>query len=144
MKNNNKTFIPTSESIERKWYLIDCSHIPLGRIVPFVYQLLIGKNKPYYYPGRDLGDSVILINTNQMTIAGSLRQMMYVYKPGRPGSSLKVKLDFRPEVLIRRCIHKMMPKKLYSSKRLKIYLGTDHPHIAQQPIQLHDLDKYRL
>ena len=140
----NKTFLPTVESIRRKWYVIDCKDKQLGRLASVLTKILSGKGKSYYYPGFDLGDCIILINADLMIIDRYIKQL-YVFKPGRPGSSLKTIVKCLPQQIIRRCIYRMMPNgigKKCLSKRLKIYQGSDHPHLAQKPIYLKDINNF--
>ena len=140
----NKTFIPSFKSIKRKWYIIDCKDKQLGRLASLITKILSGKSKSYYYPGFDLGDYIILINADLLVIDNSIKQM-YVFKPGRPGSSLKTIVNALPQTIIRRCIYRMMPNGIAKntlSKRLKIYQGSEHPHIAQHPIYISDINTF--
>ena len=140
----NKTFIPAFQSIKRKWYIIDCKDKQLGRLASLITKILSGKSKSYYYPGFDLGDYIILINADLIVVNNSINQM-YVFKPGRPGSSLKKIINILPQTIIRRCIYRMMPNgtaKKCLSKRLKIYSGSNHPHVAQHPIYINDINNF--
>ena len=140
----NKTFRPAFKSIKRKWYIIDCKDKQLGRLASLITKILSGKSKSYYYPGFDLGDHIILINADLIVVNNSINRL-YVFKPGRPGSSLKKIVNILPQTLIRRCIYRMMPPGIAKhrlSKRLKIYPDSNHPHVAQHPIYINDINNF--
>jgi large subunit ribosomal protein L13 len=141
----NETFIPDSNSTKRKWYVIDCQNQKLGRLLSTIVPLLTGKVKPYYHPALDIGDCIILINAEALTLGGTSDfRKFHVYCPGRPGSSLKQVLNNLPQQIIERSIRCMMPNGYAEKnlvKRLKIYEGPNHPHIAQNPIEL-NLDQF--
>ena len=136
----NETFIPDSNSNNRKWYLIDCTNQNLGRLVSTIIPILTGKTKPYFHPSFDVGDYVILINAESLILDGNSDfRKFHVYSPGRPGSSLKQIINNLPYQIIERTTRCMLPKgyvKKNLYKRLKIYEGANHPHQAQNPIEL--------
>merc|ERR1711933_503178 len=80
--------IPTANYNRRKWYIIDCKDKQLGRLASTIVPLLTGKSKPVYHPSVDMGDYVILINSEKLKIDFEVERF-HVYRPGRPGSSLK-------------------------------------------------------
>jgi large subunit ribosomal protein L13 len=138
----NETFIPTSDYNKKKWYIIDCKDKKLGRISSTIVGLLSGKIKSYYHPAFDTGDYVILINAELLILDRNLQQIR-VFRPGRPGSSLKRIINALPEPIIERCIFGMMPNGFIKKnlvKRLKIYQGSYHPHGAQNPIYINDIN----
>ena len=140
----NETFIPGSDYTKKKWYVIDCKGQQLGRISSSIVGLLSGKIKSYYHPAFDTGDYVILINAEAMTVDRHIERV-HVFCPGRPGSSLKRIVNGLPQQIIEKCIYRMMPNgraKKGLSKRLKIYTGSEHPHLAQNPIQIHDIENF--
>lgn len=142
----NETFIPSSNYKKKKWYIIDCKEKQLGRLASSVVSLLSGKSKSYYHPSLDLGDFVILINSEYIILNNTIARF-HVFKPGRPGRSLKNLINSSPQQILERCIFGMMPNgipKRNLSKRLKIYQGNNHPHLAQNPIQINDLNKLQL
>ena len=137
----NETFIPTLNSKKKKWYIIDCKEKQLGRLSSAVVCLLSGKLKSYYHPSIDFGDYVILINAQDINLNRNFEKF-HVFKPGRPGKSLKRLINSSPHQILRRCIFGMMPNgipKRHLARRLKIYQTTIHPHSAQNPIQITDL-----
>lgn len=138
----NETFIPASDYNRKKWYVIDCKDKQLGRISSIIVGLLSGKIKSYYHPAFDTGDYVILINAEALTVDRNLERIR-VFQPGRPGSSLKRITNGLPQQIIERCIFGMMPNgvaKKSLAKRLKVYQGSQHPHGAQNPIYIDDID----
>lgn len=138
----NETFIPASDYIRKKWYVIDCKNKQLGRISSSIVGLLSGKIKAYYHPGIDMGDYIILINADSLTLDREIERK-YVFRPGRPGSSLKTIVNGLPKQIIEKSIYGMMPNGLAKkqlSKRLKIYQGSEHPHRAQNPIKIESLE----
>jgi len=88
----NDTFIPSSDYATKKWYIIDASQKPLGRISTVVASVLQGKHKVDYHPSIDMGDYVIVINAETMHLdSWTVGHPKYrAYSPGRPGSSLKI------------------------------------------------------
>jgi large subunit ribosomal protein L13 len=140
----NETFIPASDYTKKKWYVIDCKDQQLGRISSSIVGLLSGKIKSYYHPSFDTGDYVILINAEALTVDRHIERIR-VFRPGRPGSSLKRIVNGLPQQIIERCIYGMMPNgiaKKQLSKRLKIYQGSEHPHAAQNPVQIVDIENF--
>jgi len=140
----NETFIPASDYTKKKWYVIDCKDKQLGRISSSIVGLLSGKIKSYYHPSFDTGDYVILINAEALTVDRHIERIR-VFSPGRPGSSLKRIVNGLPQQIIERCIYGMMPNgiaKKQLSKRLKVYQGSEHPHAAQNPVQIVDIENF--
>jgi len=139
MNSLNKTFLPSEKYENRNWFLIDCKGQKLGRLATLIAALLKGKIKPHYYPSIDVGDYVILINADSIIINEDSKQYL-VYNPGRPGSSLKIKnvSDSLSTLTIERAVKGMLSetetKRLM--RRLKIYRDQNHPHEAQDPINL--------
>jgi len=143
-KNLNKSSLPRVETIERQWYLIDASEHRLGRLASQVAMILRGKNKPIFTPHLDTGDFVIIINAEKVVVTGKKKsQKIYHRNSGRPGGmktetfeKLQVRL---PERIIEQAVKGMLPKNSLGRTlftKLKVYAGTNHPHAAQQPIEL--------
>ena len=139
--NINKTFTPIFDYDRKKWFLIDCKNQKLGRLSTIVCLILCGKMKSSYYPSIDMGDYVILINAESLTLDREIGKF-HIFCPGRPGHSLKRSRCFSPETIVEKCIGGMLPNGPVSKRlleRVKIYEGPNHPHEAQNPIKL-DLD----
>ena len=139
MNSLNKTFLPTQNYKNRNWYIIDCKGQTLGRLATIITSLLKGKVKPQYHPSIDTGDYVILINADSI-IVNETSKHYFVYNPGRPGHSLKIKnvSDCLSKLTIERAVKRMLSrteaKRLM--RRLKIYNDQDHLHQAQNPIEI--------
>jgi large subunit ribosomal protein L13 len=137
----NKTYLPSQETMERNWYVIDASQQRLGRLASEVAIILRGKNKPTYTPHLDTGDFVIVINAEQIQVTGrKSTQKLYRRHSGRPGgmkTETFEKLQARiPERIIEQAVKGMLPKNTLGRQlftKLKVYAGADHPHAAQKP-----------
>lgn len=136
-----KTYVPTQNSIEHQWYVVDAKDQRLGRLASEIAKVLRGKNKPTYTPNADTGDFVVVINAEQVVVTGRKRsQKLYRRHSGRPGG-MKVEtfdqLQSRlPERILEQAIRGMLPKNALGRKlftKLKVYAGAEHPHQAQQP-----------
>lgn len=138
---SQKTFSPKPADIDRSWWVVDATQVPLGRLASEVAQVLRGKHKPTYAPHMDLGDHVIVINADLVAVTSEkARQKIYYRHSGFPGGikaetfeALRLR---RPEAIIERAVRGMLPKnKLgrHMARKLKVYAGADHPHEAQQP-----------
>ncbi|MCK4817223.1 50S ribosomal protein L13 [bacterium] len=128
------------ETIERKWYLIDGQDQILGRMASQVAYLLRGKHKPEFTPHLDVGDHIIVINADKVTVTGrKFDQKQYTRYTGYPGG-LRTKtlgkfMQNRPELVIKIAVKGMLPKNRLGRKmirKLRVYAGPDHPHTAQQ------------
>ena len=138
------TVMAKSETVDRKWYIVDATNIPLGRVASQVAAVLRGKNKTIYTPHVDTGDYVIVINTDKMVLTGNkLSQKKYFHHTGYPGGikevSYKDLMEKRSDFALERAIKGMLPKNSLGKKmfnKLKVYKGSEHPHQAQQPVEL--------
>ena len=137
----NKTSVPSSDSIDRQWFLVDAENQTLGRLATVVASILRGKTKPNFTPHLDTGDFVIVVNAEKIKVTGKKAdQKLYRRHSGRPGG-MKVEnfnsLQSRiPERIVEKAIKGMLPhtrlgRQLFS--KLKVYKGSDHPHAAQEP-----------
>ncbi len=140
----NKTYLPTLDSLEREWYVVDASEQRLGRLASEIAMLLRGKNKPEFTPHMDTGAFVIVVNADKVRVTGKKRtQKLYRRHSGRPGgmktetfAQLQVRL---PERIVEQAVKGMLPKNSLGRQlftKLKVYAGSDHPHQAQQPKEL--------
>lgn len=136
-----KTPFVKKEKIERKWYLIDATGQILGRLASKIAKILMGKHKPTYTPNMDTGDYVIVINAEKIRVTGKkLQEKIYYKHSGYLGNLKEEKLisllNRRPETVIRIAVEGMLPKNRLGKKmikKLKIYKGSEHPHVAQKP-----------
>ena len=139
MNSLNKTFLPTKNYKSRNWFLIDCKGQRLGRLATVITTLLKGKIKPNYHPSVDLGDYIILINADSIILNETSKHYL-VSNPGRPGHSLRIKnvADCLPKLTIERAVKGMLSpnEKKRLMRRLTIYTDHNHPHQAQNPIEI--------
>ena len=144
MNSLNKTFLPNKNYKNQNWYIIDCKEQKLGRLATVIASLLKGKVKPNYHPSVDIGDYIVLVNANSILINEKSKHYI-VSNPGRPGHSLRIKNvgDCLPKFTIERAVKGMLSntEKKRLMRRLKIYNDQNHPHQAQNPIQI-DLSNF--
>lgn len=140
----NKTYSPRKEDITRKWFVVDATGIPVGRIAAKVAQILRGKHKPTFSYNMDHGDFVIIKNAEKAVLTGNnKRDEVKYWHTGWPGglrSVTKGKLmDETPEKYIYKTVWGMIPKTKLGKQiitKLKVYQGEEHPHAAQNPEEL--------
>lgn len=135
-----KTFQARPSDVIRKWYVIDASEAPLGRVATAAAKLLIGKDKPQFTKHIDCGDYVIIINSDTLVLTGNKTDKQYyrhsMYPGGLKSRSLKEQMEVKSEEVVRHAIRGMLPvNKLRDDRlaRLKIYTGSEHGHSAQKP-----------
>lgn len=137
----NKTYTPKTSDVEREWFVVDATDLPLGRLASEVAQILRGKHKPAYAPHIDVGDHVIVVNAERVAVTSGKSQSKIYYKhSGFPGGinaeSFEELLKRRPEAIMERAVRGMLPKTKLGRqmlRKLKVYVGEDHPHEAQKP-----------
>ncbi|GFI24603.1 50S ribosomal protein L13 [Lachnospiraceae bacterium] len=136
-----KTFMASPATIDRKWYVVDATGMTLGRLATEVASVLRGKKKPIFTPHMDTGDYVIVINAEKVAVTGKkLDQKLYYrhsdYVGGMKSTTLREKLNKKPEEVIEHAVKGMLPKgplgrQMY--KKLFVYAGPGHKHAAQKP-----------
>jgi large subunit ribosomal protein L13 len=136
-----KTFVATPANRERNWLVVDASGQTLGRLATQIADTLRGKRKPEYTPHCDVGDFVIVVNAEKVSVTGNKRQEKRYYRhSGFPGGlrsrSFEEMIARRPEEVLRLAVKGMLPRSRLGRqqlRKLKIYAGPEHPHQAQQP-----------
>src|SRR5436309_4660369 len=136
-----KTYVATPATRERNWFVVDASGRTLGRLATQIADTLRGKRKPEFTPHCDVGDFVIVVNAEKITVTGDKRRQKRYYRhSGYPGGlrsrTLNDMLERRPEEVIRLAVKGMLPRSRLGRaqlRKLKIYAGPEHPHQAQQP-----------
>lgn len=136
-----KTYLPTHDSLEQNWYVIDAEGQRLGRLATGIAMILRGKNKPTYSPHMDTGDFVIVVNAEKVVVTGKKSsQKLYRRHSGRPGGMKTETFEHLqariPERIIEKAVKGMLPKNSLGRKlftKLKVYAGETHPHDAQKP-----------
>jgi large subunit ribosomal protein L13 len=121
--------------------VVDAQGQNLGRLATLIARTLLGKGKPQFTPGVDVGDHVIVINAEKIAVTGKkLDEKIYYRHSGYPGGlkeiTLREQLKRHPDRVIRAAVKGMLPKNRYGRKllkKLKIYAGPKHGHAAQKP-----------
>lgn len=136
-----KTYMANSESVKKRWYLVDAANQPLGRLASELARRLRGKHKPEFTPHADVGDFMVVVNAEQVKVSGAkAADKIYHRHTGFPGgikSQTFTQLLTRfPDRVIRKAVAGMLPKGPLGRQmlaKLKIYAGGEHPHEAQKP-----------
>ena len=135
-----KTFV-IKGTPESDWILVNADDQGLGRLATQITRFLLGKHKPTYTPGVDMGDFVVVINATKLRLTNKRETTkLYHHHTGFPGGlktvSLRDQMLVHPDRVIRAAVWGMLPHNKYGRKiikKLKIYAGNEHPHAAQQP-----------
>lgn len=136
-----KTYVPKSGDLSQDWLLVDANDQNLGRLATRIASLLLGKHKPNFTPGVEVGDFVVVVNAERVRVTGNkLDEKIYYRHSNYPGGlkeiSLRQQLAKHPDRVLRSAVWGMLPHNKLGRKlikNLKIYAGPDHPHAAQQP-----------
>ncbi|NPA34000.1 MAG: 50S ribosomal protein L13 [Chlorobi bacterium] len=142
-----KTYLAKPGEVQRKWYIVDATNKPLGRLATQIAKVLQGKHKPTYTPHIDVGDGVIIINAEKVYLSGKKReQKTYVFYSGYPSGNkdvpFKVLIEKNPEKVFQLAVKRMLPRNKLRDKRLKrlkVYAGPNHPHENLKPEPLDKL-----
>ncbi len=135
------TYMPKAGTVERKWYIIDASQKPLGRVAVQAANLLRGKHKPLFAPHVDCGDHVIIINCDKIVLTGKKLTQKYYYKhTGYVGNLKSTRYDAlmktKPDMVMHKAVKGMLQKNSLGRKqivRLRTVVGAEHKHAAQKP-----------
>ena len=139
-----KTFSAKAEDVSRDWFVVDASDKTLGRLASEIAHRLRGKHKPEYTPHVDTGDYIVVINAEKVRVSGAkTTDKMYHHHTGYPGGlksmSFEKLIDKAPERVIQGAVKGMLPRNPLGRamfRKLKVYAGNEHPHVAQQPQEL--------
>lgn len=139
-----KTFMAKNGQIERKWYVVDATGMPLGRLASQVASVLRGKNKPTFTPNVDCGDHVIIINTDKVVLTGKkLEKKFYTYHTGYIGGLKQIPysrmMAEKSDLAVYEAVKGMLPKNSLGRKmltKLRVYKGAEHNQQAQMPVEL--------
>lgn len=136
----NRTYSAKPSEIERKWFVVDATGVPVGRLAGQVAKILRGKHKPTFTYNQDCGDFVIVINADRVVLTGRKENELIHWHTGWPGGLRNVSrgkmLEDDPVKLVEKVIWGMTPKTKLGKQifsKLKVYAGDAHPHAAQQP-----------
>ena len=136
------SFMEKPGKAEVKWYVVDATGVALGRLASQVASVIRGKHKPTFTPNVDMGDYVIVINTDKVVLTGNkLEDKMYTYHTGYVGglkqTPYKTMMANKSDVVVYEAVKGMLPKNKLgdaSFARLRVYKGAEHEQQAQQPI----------
>lgn len=132
------------EDVNPEWWIVDASGQTVGRVATKIASLIRGKHKPSFTPHIDDGDFVVVINAEKVVFTGKREAKKTYFKhTGYHGSetftTVKEVREKHPERIVERAVKGMLPKTKLGrkmSKKLKVYVGGDHPHQAQMPKNL--------
>ncbi len=135
------TKMAKKETVEKKWHLVDANGKTLGRLATRIAILLRGKHKAIFTPHVDAGDFVVVVNADRVSLTGKKwKEKLYIHHSGYPGGLKSMNAEQlkgkNPTRLITIAVQGMLPKNKLGRKlikKLKVYVGNQHPHQAQQP-----------
>ena len=136
-----KTFSAKKNDINRNWYLVDAQNKTLGRLSTEIAIRLRGKHKPIYTPHVDTGDYIVVVNASKIRVTGKkMTDKVYYKHTGYIGNlkseNLETMLEKSPERVLMKSVRGMLPKTKLGSvmiKKLRVFAGPEHTHVAQQP-----------
>ena len=139
-----KTYSQKSSEINREWWIVDASTMPLGKLAVVIADKLLGKSKVTFTPHTDNGDYVVVINAKNLKVTGDKMTDKHYYRhSGFPGGltdlTLAEVIEKEPRLAIEQAVKGMMPKnKLAADRlaRLRVFDGAEHAHTAQQPKEI--------
>jgi large subunit ribosomal protein L13 len=140
-----RTFSAKPTDIHHHWFVVDADGLVLGRLASEVARVIRGKHKPSFTPHMDTGDNVIVINAAKVRVTGrKVEQKQYFRHTGYMGherfTPLETVLAKHPERVIEHAVYGMLPKTALGRqvlrRKLRVFAGSAHPHVAQQPTPL--------
>lgn len=145
-----KTYQAKPGQVEQKWWLVDGEDQIVGRLASDIAVRLMGKHRPTYTPHVDTGDFVIVVNAEKVKFTGSKweqkRYTWYTGYTGQRSESAEERLEAHPDQILREAVRRMLPKNKLATKmleKLKIFVGPEHNHQAQNPEKLEGLGQVR-
>ena len=139
-----KSYMQKKETVERKWYVIDAEGKPLGRVASKAAHILRGKHKATFTPHIDCGDYVIIVNASKVLLTGNKLEDKKYYNHSQYPGGLRVRtakemVERYPEEMVEKAVKGMLPKNRLGRamyKKLFVYAGSDHKHMAQKPSEM--------
>jgi len=136
-----------ASTLDPKWWLVDATNEILGRLASRIAMILMGKHKPTYTPHCDAGDAVVVIHAENVKATGGKNlKKEYTYSTGYPGGFTVKKLgrlmDLNPVTVVKLAVRRMLPKTKLGRdmlRKLWVYEGAEHPHMAQTPVSWDNL-----
>ncbi len=136
-----KTYMAKPGELQAKWWLVDATDKVVGRVASDIAMVLMGKHRATYTPHVDTGDFVIVTNVEKIifTDPDKWEEKEYSWYTGYPGQhreTAAARRNRRPDKILSEAVRRMLPKNKLAFKvlkKLKIYVGSEHPHQSQQP-----------
>ncbi len=135
-----KTYMARPDEIQRQWWLVDAADKVVGRLASDIAVILMGKHHPIYTPHVDTGDYVVVVNVDKIVFTGNKwdrkQYTWYTGYPGQKSESAAERKAKKPELILSEAVRRMLPKNKLATQmlsKLKIYVGPEHPHQAQNP-----------
>ena len=136
-----RTYSAKPGEVAREWWVVDLEGKVLGRAASQIAQIIRGKHKPEFTPHVDVGDFVVCVNADKVVMTGNKwSEKLYRRYSGYPGGLSEVPAErlraTKPEEIVRQAVRGMLPKTRLGrslNRKLKVYVGPEHPHEAQQP-----------
>ena len=136
-----KTHVVKAGDIRRDWFVLDAQDLVLGRVASQVAHILKGKHKPTYSPHLDTGDHVVVINAEKIRLTGKKTEKKQyfthsMYPGGMAWTSYRTMSESKPDRVLYLAVKGMLPRNRLGRAmmtKLKIYAGSEHPHVAQSP-----------
>ncbi|OAQ21737.1 50S ribosomal protein L13 [Thermosulfurimonas dismutans] len=136
-----QTPMPRKEEVKREWYVVDAEGKVLGRLASEIAKRLRGKHRPDFAPHVDVGDFIVVVNAEKIRLTGKKWDQKIYWRHSGYMGGLKLRtarqmLEQKPEEILRLAVKRMLPKNRLGHKllkKLKIYVGPEHPHQAQNP-----------
>ncbi len=135
-----KTFMAKPAEVDPQWWLVDAKDKVVGRLASDIAVILMGKHRPTYTPHVDTGDYIVVVNAEKVVFTGNKwenkRYTWYTGYPRLRSETAAKRLEKKPEMILREAVRRMLPKNKLGTKmldKLKVYVGEEHPHQAQQP-----------
>ncbi len=144
MSKQTETYIPKANEIERKCFVVDAKGWVLGRLATRIARVLLGKDEVFYTPYMECGDQVVVVNVEAIRVTGKKsKDKMYDSYSGYPGGRTEMSFEelqkIHPDEILTEAVRRMLPKNRMRDKmmkRLRVFAGPKHSHLAQKPIPL--------
>lgn len=137
-----KTYSAKPADVEKKWFVVDAEDVVLGRMASQIALRLRGKHKAMYTPNIDCGDNIIVINAEKVKLTGrKVTDKKFYWHTGHPGGIKERTIGHIlegkfPERVVIKAVERMIsrtPLGRDQMRKLHVYAGTEHPHVAQNP-----------
>jgi len=135
-----KSYVAKPGEVDQKWWIVDGAGKVVGRLASDIAVILMGKHRPTYTPHVDTGDFVIVVNAEKLVLTGKKwENKEYTHYTGYTRLRTETageRRDRKPELILTEAVRRMLPKNKLATRmleKLKVYVGSDHPHQAQQP-----------